>query len=203
MAGTFTIAASFSGKGSATAAAKGAFSLGLSFSAAPVEQLPACRFLTLSALEAAAGGRANLDRLFDYNGDGRADPIPLALAMRGAEDHALSYLLGNWSEDEVSVIGRTDYTFRQHVAFVALEIASEQKTAFAGQDGKGRFWAQYERANEYFDRMKKNKAKTTASTKGAGAGAQSGGEISPRLEPATAPRFTFVPDRNNRSRGGY
>lgn len=203
MAGTFMLTIDATGRGGATARALGSFALGFTFAGAPVEPLPACRFLTQADLENAIGGGANLDRLFDDNGDGKRDPIPLARIMRAAEDHALSFLLRNWTEDEVTFIGVHDFTFRQHVAFVALELKAETKQGFSSADGKGRFWTQYERAEEHFERLAKNKAHTTAKSKGAGAGANSGGEVNPVLDPATAPRFTFVPDRRNPTRGGY
>ena len=122
--------------------------------------------------------------------------------MRAAEDHALSYLLKNWTEDEVSVVGRNDFTFRVHVAYVALELASEGRPGFTSADGKGRYWAQYERAGQHFDRMAKNRAHTTASSKGAGKGAQSGGEIRPAAV-VGQPHFTFVPDKGSPTRGGF
>jgi hypothetical protein len=162
------------------------------------------RFLTPKDLENVAGGAAVIDQLFDFNGDGVRDSMPLIEILCAAEDHMASYLLKAWPvRDQIDEIGRTDRLARRHAAWVAMELAVEQRGQLLGSDGKGRYWAQYERANDYFDRLARSALHTNAQTR-VGVGVQEGGAVNPQLSSPCEPRFIFAPDkRNPTGHGGF
>jgi hypothetical protein len=166
-------------------------------------QVAVPQFLTPQDLENVGGGAGVIDQLFDFNGDGLRDPIPLLEILCAAEDHMASYLLKGWpTREQVNVIGQTDRLARRHAAYVALELACEQRGQFLAADGKGRYWAQYERANDYFDRLARTALHTNAQSR-VSPGAQDGGAVNPRVS-SCEPRFIFAPDkRSPRGHGGF
>jgi hypothetical protein len=158
-------------------------------------------YLTSADLDARAGA-ARVDLLFDDDGDSQRDPEVMNAIMCEAEDYAASRMLKSWKRTAIAVLAAQDITFRGHVAWVALELASERRAEWLAEDGKGRYWAQYQRAKEHFDAL----AKSQISSQGevtAGANAQSGGKLGPTND-ANRATFTFAADaRAPRGHGGF
>jgi hypothetical protein len=147
-------------------------------------------------------GAARVDMLFDDDGDSLRDAIPLNAIMVEAEDLAASWMLKGYPIESVVLLGKNDETFRGQVAWVAAELASERRQEFIAEDGKGRYWAQYTRAKEYFTAMSKAQLRSPAETV-AGKNAGSGGSLSPTLQ-TNQPRFIFAPDRGSPTgHGGF
>jgi len=141
-------------------------------------------------------GPQKVDELFDDDADGKRDSVLVMQCLRRAEDYALSKLLKGWSEDGAVLVMNNDSVLRMHIAWAALEFASERRPAFLAADGKGQFWAQFERAEKYFDEMSKAQRASAGEAIGGG-NAQSGGGTALPARTATRGRFVFAPDKNS------
>ncbi|MCP4674358.1 MAG: hypothetical protein GY854_02335 [Deltaproteobacteria bacterium] len=152
-------------------------------------------YLELSDLYALVGPQ-RVRQYFDDDIDGNIADASNAVnsILMAAEAEAASRLLRSWAAVAVVELGNNDRTFKNHVAWVALEYASERRPEFCGEDGKGQFWAQYERAIKYFDHLSKGRQRSVGESV-AGVGANTGGRVQPELG-SDESRFVFAPDRN-------
>ena len=130
--------------------------------------------------------------------------------LDSAEAEAASRMLRHYSSRAaITVYAQTDAAFRGHVAWVAIQFASERRPEFSGSDGAGAFQTQYDRAIEYFDKVSKGALRGlgeagTDAIPGAGVGANTGGEISPKPPAATSTAFTFAPNKQSGTgHGGF
>lgn len=148
-------------------------------------------------------GSARVLQLFD-------DPVVGSLGsenelvqniLRAAEGEAYSRMMRAWTTAEIEAMAGVDISFRNHVAWVALEFASERRPAFAAADGKGAFWAQYERAIAHFDGLAKNKIRSKGES-AAGRAGTSGGNLRPTDTAKTSASFVFAPSQENPSGSG-
>lgn len=140
-------------------------------------------------------GRDTVVQLTDDANDGTRDDEVLEPIIQQAEDIARSYLLRGFSADQIETLLTADQALRVQVAWVVAELLSERRSAFLGADGKGRYWAQYERALDYFDRVSKAKNFSVGELQ-TGQNALRGGSVQPQRQPGT-PTFTFGPSSNN------
>ena len=162
------------------------------------------QYLTLADLENLVGSAA-IREYFDDEVDGSLadDTDPLYQVLAAAEGEAATRLMRSWNVDQITLLAQNDRTFRNHVAWVAVELASERRTAFTAPDGSGAHKYQYERAIAYFEALSKGKTRSPGEAQ-AGVGANIGGVIQPAREAPGAPRFMFAPDRDNpRGQGGF
>ncbi len=157
-------------------------------------------YLARSDLNRVAGTTV-VDQLFDEDGDGTADTAHLNEHMAQAEAYAASYLLRAYAAADILTIAAGDPFFKSQVAWVAIELGCEGKPGFLAADGKGRYWAQFERATEYFDRL----AKAARVTKGIGnsANGTTGGEYRPKLLGQPIPRVFGNDEDAPQGRGGF
>ncbi len=139
-------------------------------------------------------GAARTDFLFDDDGDGKRDPMKVNQILLQAEDEVSAKLKRAYTDDQIVLLCKNDIVLRNHSAWIAAELASESRSEFIAEDGKGRYWVQYTRALTHFELLSKSQVQTSAK-KVAGNNAQSGGKIQPQLPPET-PRFTFAPDKD-------
>ncbi len=167
---------------------------------APVRLMP--RVMTSDELDQCVSA-LKVDQLFDDAAIGTRDPILVSQALRRAEDYALGSLLDAWGEDGAIRALQNDAIMRMHVAWICLELAAERRGDFLGEDGKGPYWSQMQRADKYFAGIATGRTSSTAESKGAGQNAQVGGSISPTLRECQS-RFVFAPDRRNPTgHGGF
>ena len=115
--------------------------------------------------------------------------------LTAAENEADSRMLRSFSISQIDVIAANDEAFRRHVAWVALQFASERRPEFMAEDGRGAFTAQYDRAIRYFENLSRAKSRSKGETV-AGKSGRHGGNVNPAATTATSPRFLFSPDRN-------
>lgn len=162
----------------------------------------ALSWLALSDLEA-AGGADTVAQLFADAKTGTVEPGRLQRAMQMAEAYAESLLLKAWPRAAIPALAREDEAVRFHAAWLALEFASETRAEFLASDGKGRFWAQYERATSYLSGMAKAQLASRAASAqgGPGPSAQSGGARRPRVT-RQGGGFIFA-DEDGKSHGGF
>lgn len=168
---------------------------------ADVAKLRVPKYLTSADLDARIGA-ARVDQLFDDDGDGLRDALTVNTILVEAEDLAAASMLKAYPAESVTLLGQNDETFRGQVAWIACELASERRGEFVAEDGKGRYWAQYLRAKEYFGQLAKGQLKPAGEAQ-AGTNRQAGGAVTPTLV-ANSPRFIFAPDRYApNGRGGF
>jgi hypothetical protein len=162
-------------------------------------------YLTRTDLDRVAKA-ATVDQLFDDDGDGMCTSTSeletLDQYLDLAEDHAYSFLLRAFSREEVTNMGTDgsteDAIFRHHVAWVALAFAAERPREFVSETGAGRYQAQLDRAEKYFERMAKGQLHTKSARSG-----QTGGEVRPKESGVNVP-FVFAPTpANPRGTGGF
>lgn len=144
--------------------------------------------------------KSTIDRLFQNDNTGYRDMQLIESVIQGAETLAESRLLRSWSQEQIVSMASVDSALRQQAAWLALEMASERRQEFIAADGKGRYWAQYERAIDYFDSLSKSKSHSRGEA--LNPSANTGGARRPVLDANQDP-FVFAPGRNGRGPGGF
>jgi hypothetical protein len=125
--------------------------------------------------------------------------------MLEAEGVAYGYWLRSYTDKQTIIdLANADQVFKGMVAWVALELASERRVFAQAQDGKGEFWAQYERAIDYFDRLSKGRRRS-AGEADVGVSGNVGGNVQPTTEQGE--RFIFATEKGadgtKRTHGGF
>lgn len=145
--------------------------------------------------------KATVDRLFTDDNDNTRDMILVEAVIQQAEALAEAQLLRSWTREQIFKLGREDKAMRAMAAWFAIEMASERKQEFIAADGKGRFWAQYERSQTYFVALSKSQYHSRGEIE-AGQGSNSGGNRLPKLRSNQDP-FVYAPGINGREPGGF
>ena len=161
-------------------------------------------WLTLQDLKNLVGSE-RVVQLFDDDGDGTVDEADdnVQTALKAAESEAYSRLRRSWTFDSVVTLAGADPGFVMHCAWVALEFAAERRPAFCADDGKGAYWAQYERAIAFFEAISKGRQRSVGETE-AGTPKQVGGNLRPTDAAKQADSFVFAPSNANpRGSGGF
>ncbi len=153
-------------------------------------------YLTLQHLFNKVGSE-RVRQFFDDNVDGDLsdDDAAVQQILSEAEGEAASRMLRAYNHDNIVQLAGADEVFVGHVAWVALELASERRPEFCGADGKGQFWAQYERAVSYFENLSKGKQRSRGEAV-AGKGKNTGGNLQPKPPAGTADNFVFAPSKS-------
>jgi hypothetical protein len=166
-------------------------------------------FLTIDDLYYKVGERRVIE-LFDDDNDGDiTDASEIAAyqaVMCEAESILYSRMLRAYTDkDTVVTLAENDDVLRGHVAWVALELASERRSFAARNEGRGAFVYQYERALKEFDLLSRGRSRSRGEAT-AGTSGNVGGEVRPPLNDGES-RFTFAdevgPDGTKISHGGY
>lgn len=155
-------------------------------------------FLAYSDLVARVGDSVAL-RYFDDDGDGQLssdETDVMTSVLNAAEAKAYSAMMGAWSKAQIILLAENDEYFKQQVAWVACELASERRTEFCAPDGSGAHMVQYNRALQHFSALKKNTARS-AGESAAGRAATAGGNISPTPPADTACQYMFAPSKRS------
>lgn len=161
-------------------------------------------WLKLQDLKNLVGSERTI-QLFDDDGDGliSESDANVQAVLKVAESEAYSRLRRAWSVDAIKTLAANDPGFTSHCAWVALEFASERRPAFCADDGKGCYWAQYERAIEFFESVSKGLQRSVGEGS-AGTNPQIGGNLRPTETSKQASSFVFATsERNPRGSGGY
>jgi hypothetical protein len=161
-------------------------------------------FLTLNDLYRLVGSERVI-QLFDDSlvGTLGSTNSDLQAALQAAEGEAYARLKRSWSVASIQAMAGVDQAFRRHCAWVALEFASERRPAFCGEEGKGAYWAQYERAISHFEALSKTRLRSKGES-AAGAGANLGGNMRPTSTAKKAASLVFTPtEKNPYGSGGF
>jgi len=161
-------------------------------------------FLTQSDIQAKVGFDTILG-LFDDDNDGAitgTDLTQMNDVLAQAENEAYSRLLRAYDKASIILLANNDPALKGHIAWIALEFASERRMSFLSGDGTGAYWKQYERAIQYCELLSKGQQRSAGETV-AGTTDQIGGTLQPTPE-STSTRFVFAPDDDNPSgHGGF
>lgn len=164
-------------------------------------------WLTMRDLERVVS-RNVVDMLFQDTNSNVRDPIIVQEILLAAISLAETKLLRSWSREQIARLAFHDPAVRSHAAWIAIELATERKGEFISADGKGRYWAQYERGISFFDALSKSKdqsrgekAKTQLGVTAAGTSGNTGG----RRKPASVAgnNFVFADEGNGTKHGGF
>lgn len=149
-----------------------------------------------------------VDRLFQDNNSGRRDAALLQSIILEAQALAESKLLRSWGQEAIVQLAFHDSAVRMNAAWIAMELATERRGEFIANDGKGRYWAQYERAMTFFDGLSKSKdqsrgekAKTQLGVTAAGTSKNSGGRRLPTAQRGN--NFIFGDEGDGTKHGGF
>jgi hypothetical protein len=149
-----------------------------------------------------------IDRLFQDNNGGRRDAALLQSIILEAQALAESKLLRSWNQESIVKLAFHDPAVRMNAAWIALELATERRGEFIASDGKGRYWAQYERAMTFFDGLSKSKdqsrgekANTQLGVDAAGVNKNTGGKRSPQGQRGN--NFVFADEGDGTKHGGF
>lgn len=150
-------------------------------------------------------GSARVQQFFDddLSGGLESENEQIQAILKAAEAEMYSRLMRHWTVTEIEALAGVDQAFRNHSAWVALEFASERRPAFAAADGKGQFWAQYERAIEYAEKLSKGRLRSKGEET-IGPGANTGGNLRPTESAKKANSFVFAPSNESPTgHGGF
>ncbi len=149
-----------------------------------------------------------VDRLFQDNNTSQRDPGLVQSVILEAQSLAESKLLRSWSQSQIVQLAFHDHAVRLNAAWIAIELATERRGEFIAADGKGRYWAQYERGINFFDALSKSKdhsrgekAQTQLGVSGAGTGKNTGGKRLPQA--VRGQNFTFADEGDGTKHGGF
>lgn len=161
------------------------------------------KWLAIEDLERAAGVDT-VDQIFNDSTLGVRDAALLFTVMQAAESEAEAHMLRGYDQGQVANLASRDEVFRTHAAWVALEFATERRPEFIGEDGKGRYWAQYDRATRHFDLLSKSNTKSRGEEAqgGSGQNTNTGGVRRPRLSPGQSAHI-FADEGNGSKHGGF
>ena len=150
------------------------------------------QYLTTRDMEGLIGAN-KVRQLFDDDNNGSTENNiePIYQAMAAAEAEAANRMLRSFSDEQINILAENDRAFKNHVAWVACEFASERRSEFQSIDGWGGYKAQYERAITYFENLSKAKTRSKGEAK-AGKSARLGGGYQPNK--GNAPKYIFAPD---------
>lgn len=166
-------------------------------------------FLTLTDLYNKVGERRVIE-LFDDDNDGditgASEIVAYQQVMCEAESILYSRMLRSYtSQDTIVTLAENDEVLRGHVAWVALELASERRSFALGREGRGQYVYQYERALKEFDLLSRGRSRSKGEST-AGTSGNVGGTVQPSV-PTGAAKFTFADevgtDGYKRRHGGY
>ena len=144
---------------------------------------------------------ATIDRLFNDKNTAIRDMVLTEQVIQQAETLAESQLLRSWTQQQIVDLAAHDPALRAQAAWLALEAASERRQEFIAADGKGRYWAQYERSMTYFKELSKSKSHSRGEEV-AGHGSNAGGSLKPALRPRQSRRI-FADEPDGSGHGGF
>ena len=145
--------------------------------------------------------KETVDKLFTDKNTAMRDMVMLEEVLQQAETLAESQLLRSWTQQQIATMAAGDRGLRGQAAWIAIECATERRHEFISADGKGRFWAQYERAMLYFADLSKSKSHSRGEAQ-AGKGSNAGGAVRPIIAANQAKRI-FADEPDGSGHGGF
>lgn len=145
--------------------------------------------------------KETVDKLFTDKNTAMRDMVMLEDVLQQAETIAESQMLRSWTQSQIVDLARADKGLRSQAAWLAIEFATERRHEFISADGRGRYWAQYERSMSFFKELSKSQIHSRGEVS-AGKGANAGGAVRPILQVNQARRI-FADEPDGSSHGGF
>ncbi len=151
-------------------------------------------------------GADKIRQYFDDSGDASLvdDDPQLQSVMASAEGLYFAHMLkAGYDRQALIDLANADETIKEHIAWIAVELASERRPAFTAADGSGAHIVQYDRAVAIFTKMSKARLRSGGEAT-VGRNAHVGGNVQPAPPSGTAGDFVFAPSKNAPTgRGGF
>lgn len=169
-------------------------------------------FLTLDMLYLKVGAATIKQYLIDDGSTALKDTDPIVQdVLQEAEGVGYSRMLRHYgSREAITDYANNDAAYRGHIAWIAIQFASERRKEFTDATGAGAWTTQYDRAIEHIDLVSKGQLRGTGETAteeggdAPGPGANTGGALQPKPPAATAANFVFAPSTKAPSgHGGF
>lgn len=145
--------------------------------------------------------RSVIDKLFNDTNSNSRDMVLVEQSLQQAEALSETEMLRSWTRDQIVILASGDPAIRAQAAWIAMEFASERRQEFISADGKGRYWAQYERSMNYFKALGKSQCHSR-SERSAGHGSNAGGAVRPRIRYQESRRI-FADEPDGKKHGGF
>lgn len=149
-----------------------------------------------------ATSQAVVDRYFDDDGDGNADPSLVALLIDNTSSAIRTKLLKAFGEEQI-VAYSAEPLFKMHGAFMALHLAAKRRPEWRDPQGNAPFRTDWTDAMKYFDDLSKGNTRIPQERDVGGHPILGGNQ---RAEPPDRATYVFAPDPNRRNyqgSGGY
>ena len=149
-------------------------------------------------------GKALVQQLFQLAGAaaGTVDEDEIERTLENASSHATSIVRAAWAEANIAEMAN-DPAFRMHVAWIAMEFRAESRQFTNAADGKGKYWAQAERAEKWLVGAAKAQRRPAGEKRAGPPATVTSNHIRPSV-PEGGKRFVFAKDSaTGRPRGGF
>lgn len=150
----------------------------------------------------AATSQAVVDRYFDDDGDGAADPDLVELTLVNVTSAIDAKLLRAFSAAQIAQFA-AEPLFKMHAAYMALHLAAKRRTEWRDPQGNAPFRTDWVDAMKYFDDLSKGVARSPQEQHAGSHPILGGAQILPA---AGQPSYVFAPDPNRgnpRGSGGF
>lgn len=150
----------------------------------------------------AVTSQACIDRYFDDDGNGSADPDLVAGACSNASNYAETKLIKGWPLPSIRQL-LLDPIAKMHLAWVAFHFGARRKPEWRDEQGRAPFWQEFAQATKYFDDMSKGEDRNAHENTAGVHPAIGGHQITPGPQQSA---YVFAPDPNRgvyRRPGGY
>lgn len=145
-------------------------------------------------------GQKSVDRIFDEDGDGRADDAIVSSAMAQADSTADSLLLTGFAQQQIDLLAQDDSLLRMHIAWLAMHYGARRKHEWRDDQGRAMYWQEYADAQAYLKALAKAAQRSSGEAQ-AGPNANVGGQLN-RDRPLPAPAFIFAGTRDKPAGSG-
>ena len=143
-----------------------------------------------------ATSQAVVDRYFDDDGDGLADPALVDTVIENTTSAILAKLLKGFSAEQITILS-AEPLFKMHASFMALHLAAKRRYEWRDPQGNAPFRTDWADAMKYFDDLSKGNARSPQEATAGTHPIIGGHQIA---EPPQRPTYVFAPDPN---RGNY
>ncbi len=158
--------------------------------------------LIIAADLVSATSQAVVDRYFDDDGDGMADPALLDLILANTTGAIYAKLLSGFSAQQVALFAQ-EPLFKMHGAFVALHLAAKRRTEWRDAQGNAPFRTDWNDAMKYFSDLSSGNTRSPQESIAGTHPVIGGNQVAPLPQ---QPTYIFAPDPNNKNyqgSGGY
>lgn len=142
--------------------------------------------------------QSTIDRYFDDDGDGHADPDIVALQCLAASNWVETKLLKGWPLESIRELLKDPEAMR-HLAWAVIHFGASRVTEWRDAEGRAPFWLEFSRGEKFFAELSKGEARSAHESTAGTHPIIGGRQIMP---PSNMPTYVFAPDPNRGNPGG-